>query len=82
MKKSFTLHADVVQAADAAVSAGEAENLSAFVEAAIQEKLRRTKRSSLYSAYQAAARDPEFMADMTSVAAQCDASSADGLSDD
>ena len=82
MKKSFTLHADVVQAADAAVSAGEAENLSAFVEAAIQEKLWRTKRSSLYGAYQAAARDSAFMADMKGVAAQFDASSADGLSDD
>jgi Arc/MetJ-type ribon-helix-helix transcriptional regulator len=81
VKKSFTLHEDVVQAADAAVGSGEAENLSAFVEAAIEEKLRRSKRAKLYRAYDQAAQDPAFMADMHEVTARFDATSADGLRD-
>lgn len=81
VKKSFTLHEDVVQAADAAVGAGAAENLSAFVEAAIEEKLRRTKRAELYGAYQEAAQDPAFMADMQALTAQFDAAAGDGLRD-
>jgi Arc/MetJ-type ribon-helix-helix transcriptional regulator len=82
VKKSFTLHTDVVEAVDAAVAAGEAANMSAFVETAIQEKLRRSKRDRLYGAYQQAAQDAAFMADMVAVSAQLDATSADGLSDD
>jgi Arc/MetJ-type ribon-helix-helix transcriptional regulator len=82
VKKSFTLHTDVVEAVDAAVDAGEAANMSAFVETAIQEKLRRSKRERLYGAYQEAAQDTAFMADMYAVSAQFEATSADGLSDD
>lgn len=81
VKKSFTLHEDVVQAVDAAVKAGEVENQSAFVEAAIEEKLRRGRRAKLYRAYGAAAQDPAFMADMRTVAAQFDRATADGLRD-
>lgn len=81
VKKSFTLHEDVVRAAGVAVRAGEAENLSAFVEAAIQEKLLRGKRAKLYRAYEAAAQDPAFMADIRAVSAQLDAGTADGLRD-
>lgn len=82
VKKSFTLHTDVVEAVEAAVDAGEAANMSAFVETAIQEKLRRSKREGLYGAYQDAARDSGFMADMHGVSMQLDATTADGLSDD
>lgn len=81
VKKSFTLHEDVVRAIDAAVRSGEVENQSAFVEAAIEEKLRRGKRAKLYRAYDAAARDPAFMADMQAVSAQLDGATADGLRD-
>jgi Arc/MetJ-type ribon-helix-helix transcriptional regulator len=81
VKKSFTLHEDVVQAVDAAVKAGEIENQSAFVEAAIEEKLRRSKRAKLYRAYGAAAQDPAFMADMQAVSAQFDDVTGDGLRD-
>ncbi|HYD54267.1 MAG TPA: hypothetical protein VEA99_16650 [Gemmatimonadaceae bacterium] len=81
IKKSFTLHEDVVQAADAAVRAGAAENLSAFVEAAIEEKLRRTRRAELYGAYQEAAQDPAFMADMRAVTTQFESAEGDGLRD-
>ena len=81
VKKSFTLHEDVVRAADAAVAAGEAENLSAFVETAIEEKLRRSKRARLYGAYVEAAKDPAFVAEMREVTAQFDSAAADGLRD-
>lgn len=81
IKKSFTLHENVIRAADAAVGAGEAKNLSAFVEAAIEEKLRRSKRAKLYGAYAQALRDPVFMADMRGVTAQFEAAAADGLRD-
>jgi Arc/MetJ-type ribon-helix-helix transcriptional regulator len=81
VKKSFTLHEDVVEAANAAVGAGEAENLSAFVEAAIEEKLRRGKRERLYSAYQEAAQDPAFMGEMREVTAAFDHTGTDGLRD-
>lgn len=81
IKKSFTLHEDVVQAAEVAVQEGEAENLSAFFEAAVQEKLRRSKLAALYGAYQAAAQDAVFMAEMRAMTRQFEAISADGLSD-
>ncbi|MEO7521208.1 MAG: hypothetical protein ABIW79_05275 [Gemmatimonas sp.] len=79
VKKSFTLHVDIVQALDAAVGEGEADNLSAFVEAAIEEKLRRTQRAKLYAAYRAAAKDKTFMADMNDATARFDVVAADGL---
>lgn len=81
VKKSFTLHEDVVQAAAAAVCEGAAENLSAFVEQAIEEKLRRANRARLYDAYAEAAQDPAFMADMRDVATDFDAAVNDGLRD-
>ena len=81
IKKAFTLHTDVVDAVDAAVHAGEAANMSAFVEIAIQEKLRRSKRERLNGAYEKAAQDSDFMADMHAISAQFDAAAADGLSD-
>lgn len=82
VKKSFTLHEDTVTAAAAAVRSGEAENLSAYVEAAIDEKLRRGKRGELFDAYRDAARDPAFMADMRSVARDFNRAVADGLRED
>ncbi len=61
------------------VRAGTAENLSAFVESALEEKLARTKRSGLYSAYEEAAQDKEFMASMSSITRGFAATEADGL---
>lgn len=81
VKKSFTLHEDVVQAAAAAVFEGAAENLSAFVEQAIEEKLRRANRAKLYEAYAEAAQDPAFMSDMREVATGFEAVVGDGLRD-
>lgn len=82
VRKTFSLHADVVEAVDEAVSSGDAENLSAFVETAIQEKLLRSKRARLYDAYESAARDARFMADMNATSRRFDGTSADGLRDD
>ena len=81
VRKSVTLHADTLQAAQAAVDAGTAENLSAFVEEAVQEKLRRSKRSELYAAYAEAAQDLAFMTDMRQLTLESGATIADGLRD-
>ncbi|MDP1891765.1 MAG: hypothetical protein Q8K55_12810 [Gemmatimonadaceae bacterium] len=82
MKKTFTLAEETVRLLGAAVRAGDAENLSAYVEAAIEEKLLRSRRDDLYDAYQDAARDTAFMADMRGVAKDFTRAVADGLRDD
>jgi len=82
VKKTFTLAEETVRLLGAAVREGGAENLSAYVEAAIEEKLRRSSRDQLYDAYQGAARDSEFMADMRGVAKDFTSTAADGLRDD
>lgn len=81
VRKSFTLHEDVIEAAEAAVGAGQAENLSAYVEEAVEEKLRRGKREKLYAAYAEAAQDPAFMAGLREVTTAFDAATGDGLLD-
>lgn len=73
------LRADVLTAAREAVQGGDAENLSAFVEDALDEKLRRTRRATLYAAYDAATRDPRFVEQMQSVTQELAAADADGL---
>ncbi|MGH8102802.1 MAG: hypothetical protein ACREIW_16010 [Chthoniobacterales bacterium] len=61
------------------VRAGAAENLSAFVESALEEKLEQTKRAALYAAYEEAAQDKEFMARMNSVTRSFAATEGDGF---
>lgn len=78
-RTSLSIKADVLDAARQIVSAGEAENLSAFVELAIEEKIRRTKRAALYESYAAAASDPQFMDDMRSVSLSFEDAVGDGL---
>lgn len=78
-KTALTFHAGVLAAVDAAVGAGLAPNRSAFVEAAIEEKLTRARRTTLYQAYAAAARDPAFLSDMQDVDAAFDRTAGDGL---
>lgn len=82
VKKTFTLAEDTVRQLAAAVREGGAENLSAYVEAAIEEKLRRSRRDELYDAYQAASHDAHFMSDMRGVAKDFKRAVADGLRDD
>ncbi len=78
-KTSLSLRADVLDAAKQIVSSGKADNLSAFVEMAVQEKVRRTKRAELYASYAAAAKDQDFQESMSKVAGEFEASIADGL---
>lgn len=78
-KTALTFHAGVLDAVDDAVGAGLAPNRSAFVEAAVQEKLTRTRRATLYQAYAAAAQDPAFLADMRAVETAFDRTVDDGL---
>ncbi len=78
-RTSLSLRADVIEAAKEVVKAGEAENLSAFVESALEEKLRRTKRAALYAAYEEAAHDDQFVARMNSVTRSFSGTEADGL---
>ena len=78
-KTSLSLRADVLEAAKALVSSGEAENLSAFVEMAVEEKVRRSKRAALYAAYETAAKDDDFRESMSEVARDFTASVSDGL---
>lgn len=82
VKKTFTLAEETVRLLATAVREGGAENLSAYVEAAIEEKLRRSRRDDLYDAYQAATRDAHFMSDMRGVAKDFNRAVADGLKDD
>lgn len=82
VKKTFTLAEETVRLLTAAVHEGAAENLSAYVEAAIEEKLRRSRRDDLYDAYTAASHDAHFMADMRGVAKDFKRAVADGLRDD
>lgn len=81
IRKSLSLHVDIIRAAEAAVAKGEAANLSAFVEEAVQEKLRRSKRSELYAAYAAAAQDAAFLDDMRATTEALDAAADDGRLD-
>ena len=78
-KTSLSLRADVLEAAKQIVSSGKAENLSAFVEMAVEEKVRRTKRAELYASYEAAAKDQRFQESMSHVTGEFEESIADGL---
>ena len=78
-KTSVSIRADVLDAARKLVDAGAADNLSAFVESALEEKVRRTRRASLYAAYEAAARDERFMRDMRDIARVFASADRDGL---
>lgn len=78
-RTSLSLRADVLEAAREIVRSGDAENLSAFVESAVEEKLRRTKQAVLYAAYEEAAQDDQFMARMSSVTRGFAGTEADGL---
>ncbi len=78
-KTSLSLRADVLAAAKEIVQSGRAENLSAFVEAAVEEKVRRTKRAALYASYESAAKDAAFRNSMSDVTRDFAKSVADGL---
>src|SRR5688572_27750982 len=78
-KISFSLQADVVNAIKRAVREGRAESASAFVDEAIREQLRWTRRQVLHQSYAAAARDPAFAEDVDDTTRAFDTAIADGL---
>ena len=78
-RTSLSLRSDVLQAAKEIVQSGEAENLSAFVESALEEKIIRAKRMALYAAYAEAANDESFSQDMRDVSRSFAATDTDGL---
>ena len=80
VKLSFSLHPDVVNAIKRAVRDGRAESASAFVELAIRERLRWTRRQTLHNAYAEAARDPAFVEEIEDTVRAFNATTDDGLS--
>jgi hypothetical protein len=78
-KISFSLEAGLVDAIRDAVRNGQAESASAFVESAVQEKLRWSRREILARDYVEAARDPAFIADVEETLRAFDATGDDGL---
>jgi hypothetical protein len=78
-KTSLSIRADVLAAAREIVQSGQAENLSALVENALEEKVMRIKRAALYLSYATASQDSAFMHDMDSVSKSFDTTVEDGL---
>ena len=78
-RTSLSLRSDVLEAARQIVQSGEAENLSAFVESALEEKVRRTRKAVLYAAYEAASQDEQFQQSMRDVTRQFEHTDTDGL---
>ena len=73
------LRADVLQAAKGMVQSGAADNLSAFVESAVEEKVRGTRKAVIYAAYNVPAADHEFQRSMTEASHDLAVTDADGL---
>lgn len=78
-KTSLSLRADLLIAAKEIVQSGVAENLSAFVESAVEEKVRRARRDALYASYESAANDTAYLSSMSDVAREFAISDTDGL---
>jgi Arc/MetJ-type ribon-helix-helix transcriptional regulator len=78
-KVSYQLRESVAQSVRAAVEAGAAPSANAFVEEAILRQLKELRRERLYAAYQEAANDPEYVAEMAELTAEFDFAVADGL---
>lgn len=80
-KVSYQLRASVADGIRAAVEAGAAASANAFVEDAIVERLKELRRERLFAAYEEAASDPEYVAEMAELERDFDVAVADGLGD-
>ncbi|MEX2609123.1 MAG: hypothetical protein WEA24_04195 [Gemmatimonadota bacterium] len=69
----------VAEAVKEAVENGAAESQNAFVENALLRRLKELRRDRIYSAYEDAAQDPVFMADMRSTSQAFSVTVSDGL---
>jgi Arc/MetJ-type ribon-helix-helix transcriptional regulator len=80
-KVSYQLRESIAESVRAAVESGAAASANAFVEDAIIERLKELRRERLYAAYQEAANDPEYAAEMAELTQEFDCAVADGLSE-
>jgi Arc/MetJ-type ribon-helix-helix transcriptional regulator len=78
-KTTVQMHTSVLDAVRQAVEHGYAASQNEFVEEAVLARLRELRRARVYAAYDEAARDPEFMAEMRRVTEEFDHMAADGL---
>lgn len=79
---TYQLRAGVADSVRAAVDAGVAPDANTFVEDAIIERLKELRRERLYAAYQEAADDPAYAAEMAEINAEFDPAVSDGLDDE
>ena len=78
-KLTLQLSESIVNAIKTLVSIGEAQSTNAFVEDAVRSSLRERRRARMYAAYEEAAKDPAFMADMNADLQAFDNTLRDGL---
>ena len=78
-KLTLQLSESVVDAIKALVRVGEAPSANVFVEDAVRARLRERRRAKIYAAYEEAAKDPAFMADMNADLQAFDQTLGDGL---
>lgn len=81
-KVSYQIRSSIAEGIRSAVDAGAAASVNAFVEEAIVDRLKELRRERLYAAYEEAANDPEYAAEMAELDHDFDVTIADGLSDD
>lgn len=63
-KVTIQLSASIVDAIKSAVEIGEAPSANVFVEEAIRDKLRERRRARVYAAYEEAAHDSAYIAEI------------------
>lgn len=78
-KTGYRIPRSIVMRVREAVDAGEANSQNEFVERALRRELRAGHRRRLYAEYQAAAADPDFMAELLEVNRVWDVTTGDGL---
>jgi hypothetical protein len=78
-KVGWQVRRSVAEAVKEAVENGAAESQNAFVEDALLRRLKALRRDKIYSAYEEAAQDPEFMEDMRSISVAFSGTERDGL---
>ena len=77
-KMTVQLSESVVAQIKNVVETGEAASANVFVEDAVREKLRERRRAKVYAAYEEAAHDPAYMADLNADMKAFDVTLSDG----
>jgi Arc/MetJ-type ribon-helix-helix transcriptional regulator len=81
-KTGYRLPKSLVMRVREAVDAGEAKSQNEFVERALRRELDALRERDLHDEYARAASDPDFMAELTGVDKDWDATTPDGLRED